>query len=258
MRKTIKIRFKKGNRSEVAVIALLAILASAIATTSFNKVEEVEAKDNIIHVNDLPISEDGVLQELTVEETTEAITTTQEITTAEETTEETTLGRAEVINVYDITRRSGMNAEQFNEVIEKTLNKVGHYDSALYGHGQALEDVETVYNINGLLLLSIAGEESSWGSYGPAKNRCNFWGVGRMTGYPSSNGRAIFPSTYRGFWETGRLIRENYMNCGLTSLYGIGTKYCPDTAENWADAVSSNFGTYRDSIISLYGEGVLE
>lgn len=256
MRKTVKIRFKKGNRGEVAVIAFLAILASAIVTTSFNKVEAVEAKDNIIHVNDLPISENGVLQELTVEETTEETTT--EITTVEETTEATTLGRAEVINVYDITRRSGMNAEQFNEVIEKTLNKVGHYDSALYGHGQALEDVETVYNINGLLLLSIAGEESSWGSYGPAKNRCNFWGVGRMAGYPSSNGRAIFPSTYRGFWETGRLIRENYMNCGLTSLYGIGTKYCPDTAENWADAVSSNFETYRNSVISLYGEGVLE
>lgn len=256
MRKTIKIRFKKGNRGEVAVIALLAILASsALTATSFNK---VEAKDNIIHVNDLPVSEDGVLQELTVEETTEAITTTQEITTVEETTEETTLGRAEVINVYDITRRSGMNAEQFNEVIEKTLDKVGHYDSALYGQGEALEDVETVFNINGLLLLSIAGEESSWGSYGPAKNRCNFWGVGPMKGYSSSNGRAIFPSTYRGFWETGRLIRENYMNCGLTSLYGIGTKYCPDTAENWADAVSSNFGTYRASVISLYGEDVLE
>ena len=187
---------------------------------------------------------------------------TEESTTVEPTTEEptetTTESLVRPINGYDITRRSGFTEEEFNEIINRTLSNVGHADSAFYNAGEALKDIEDTYNINGLFILAIASEESAWGCYGPAKNRQNFTGMGPVKGRPSSNGRAVFTSVYDCFWNTSRNLRENYMNSGLTSLYSIGYKYCPPTAEDWADNVSSHMSRYRNSAIQLYGEDIFE
>ena len=183
----------------------------------------------------------------TVEETTEA--------TTEEITESSTI---RPINGYDINRRSGFTAEEFNEIIAKTLSNVGHTDSAFYGAGQALKDVEDVYNINGLFLLGIGSEESAWGTYGPAKRRNNYMGMGPVKNRASENGRAIFNSTYDCFWCTGRNLRENYFNSSLTSIYSVGYKYCSPTAEEWADNVTSHMNKYRNAAINLYGEDVFE
>ena len=53
-------------------------------------------------------------------------------------------------------------------------------------------------------------------------------------GMRSSSGWLSYDSDFEGIMEMARLIRRNYLDQGLTTLEEIGSKYCPNTAENWA------------------------
>lgn len=56
-------------------------------------------------------------------------------------------------------------------------------------------------------------------------------------GMRGSSGWLSFDSDFEGIMEMARLIRRNYLDQGLTTLEEIGSKYCPNTAENWAAKV---------------------
>jgi hypothetical protein len=227
------------------------------ASSTVGTISTVDFKSAVGGINYLNYPSHIIVEPTVYADWTEETTTDEPTTeTPTETTTENQIVRP--INGYDITRRSGFTEEEFNEIINRTLSNVGHTDSAFYNAGEALKDIEDTYNINGLFILGIASEESAWGCYGPAKNRQNFTGMGPIKGRPSSNGRAIFTSVYDCFWNTSRNLRENYMNSGLTSLYSIGYKYCPPTADDWADNVYSHMSRYRNSAIQLYGEDIFE
>ncbi|MCM1213972.1 MAG: glucosaminidase domain-containing protein [Lachnospiraceae bacterium] len=146
-----------------------------------------------------------------------------------------------IINYSDITHRSGLTAEQFDEVINTVLTKYKKGDTQLTGLGQALYDMETEYDINGFLALGISGIESGWGCSNLAVNSNNLYGLIGMS----------FDSTYDCTMYFGKLMRNHYIGEGRTSLASISKKYCEGNTK-WVSDVSWFIGIYTDAAKELY------
>jgi len=146
-----------------------------------------------------------------------------------------------IINYGDITHKSGLTAEQFDEVINAVLTKYNKSDTKLTGLGQALYDMETQYDINGFLALGVSGIESGWGRSNLAKNSNNLYGLLGMK----------FDSTYDCTIYFGKLMREHYIGEGRTSLTSISKKYCGGNTQ-WVSDVTWFIGIYTDMAKELY------
>lgn len=157
-----------------------------------------------------------------------------------------------VINTTDITRPSNLTAEQFDQVINTMLSKYNKKNSKLVGIGDALYQVEQTYgNINGLFVLSIVSNESGWGKY--LANTNNIAGITKRGG-----GYRAFGSVDECVLYSGRLLSQNYIGKGLTTIATVGNKYCPDTPSHpgqnvkWRNTVTSIMNRYSQVVNNLY------
>ena len=89
-----------------------------------------------------------------------------------------------------------------------------------------------VYDLDFNLVYAIARLETDNFTSGLWLNSNNPGGI------KSGSGWASYSSQFVGIMEMCRLLRYSYIDQGLTTPEAIGSKYCPDPSEGWADKVN--------------------
>ena len=132
-------------------------------------------------------------------------------------------------NSNDVTELSNMTVEQVQEVLEGT---------SLYPLASDYIELEKIYGINALFIVSLTIEESGWGTSRITHDNNNISGQ-RINGVYRK-----FKSKYACLKETYRLISEEYVNeegkyyVGSSNIYDINATYCPDTEkDSWANNI---------------------
>lgn len=132
---------------------------------------------------------------------------------------------------YTVTNLTG---EQFNEIINDLLAKYGisSNENLLYNCGNALEEIEKVYGVNGLFVMAVSWMESGSRTSDLARSHNN------MTSIYGGDGLNTYSSPSECIVNTGRLLKESYYNArGCRSASDIGSIYCPPNP-NWANSVT--------------------
>lgn len=141
---------------------------------------------------------------------------------------------------YAVTNLTG---EQFNTIIENLFSKYGiaSSENLLYNCGDALEQMEKTYGVNGLFVMSISWMESGSKTSTLARNHNN------MTSIYGSNGLNTYSSPSECIMNTGRILKDNYYtNRGCRSASDIGSIYCPPNP-NWSNSITG----FCNSIIRI-------
>ena len=132
---------------------------------------------------------------------------------------------------YTVTNLTG---EQFNEIINALFAKYGisSNENLLYNCGNALEEIEKVYGVNGLFVMAVSWMESGSRTSDLARSHNN------MTSIYGGDGLNTYSSPSECIVNTGRLLKESYYNArGCRSASDIGSIYCPPNS-NWANSVT--------------------
>ena len=132
---------------------------------------------------------------------------------------------------YTVTNLTG---EQFNEIINALFAKYGisSNENLLYNCGNALEETEKVYGVNGLFVMAVSWMESGSRTSDLARSHNN------MTSIYGGDGLNTYSSPSECIVNTGRLLKESYYNArGCRSASDIGSIYCPPNP-NWANSVT--------------------
>ena len=132
---------------------------------------------------------------------------------------------------YTVTNLTG---EQFNEIINALFAKYGisSNENLLYNCGNALEEIEKVYGVNGLFVMAVSWMESGSRTSDLARSHNN------MTSIYGGDGLNTYSSPSECIVNTGRLLKESYYNArGCRSASDIGSIYCPPNP-NWANSVT--------------------
>ena len=138
---------------------------------------------------------------------------------------------------------SNLTGEQFNTIIENLFSKYGiaSSENLLYNCGDALEQMEKTYGVNGLFVMSISWMESGSKTSTLARNHNN------MTSIYGSNGLNTYSSPSECIMNTGRILKDNYYtNRGCRSASDIGSIYCPPNP-NWSNSITG----FCNSIIRI-------
>lgn len=141
---------------------------------------------------------------------------------------------------YTVTNLTG---EQFNTIIENLFSKYGisPSENLLHNCGDALEQMEKTYGVNGLFVMSISWMESGSKTSTLARNHNN------MTSIYGSNGLNTYSSPSECIMNTGRILKDNYYtNRGCRSASDIGSIYCPPNP-NWSNSITG----FCNSIIRI-------
>lgn len=134
----------------------------------------------------------------------------------------------EIVKNYDLTVNSdlrnisNLSADEFNKMLSNT---------ALNGLGEALEQAEREYKINGLYLMGLACLESAYGTSNFAKNRNNLVGWGAYDSNP--NKAKYFNSKSECILYVANKLKTNYLTEGACYFNGysaraIDVRYCTD------------------------------
>lgn len=145
-----------------------------------------------------------------------------------------------VINTTDITKPSGLTADQLNTLINNVLTKMGKKSSQLYNQGQALYNMEQNHGTNALLALAVASWESGWGTSKVAWNKNNLFGI-----YGKGTSRS-FSTVGECIDYFGKLMATKYFPKGRTSISSIGKIYC--TTPTWASKIQYTYSVYKDAV----------
>lgn len=138
---------------------------------------------------------------------------------------------------------SNLTGDQFNIIIENLLSKYGiaPSENLLYNCGDALEQMEKTYGVNGLFVMSISWMESGSKTSTLARNHNN------MTSIYGGDGLNTYSSPSECIMNTGRILKDNYYtNRGCRSASDIGKIYCPPNP-NWANSITG----FCNSIIRI-------
>lgn len=136
------------------------------------------------------------------------------------------------IGKYAVQSDSGLSLADIKSMFKGT---------SLAGHGleQAVLDVEDEYGINAYFTIAVMRLESGNGSSGLAKNRNNLFGLN------SSKGYIRFETKADSVKKFGKLISDNYIGKGYTTVEKIGKKYCPVNSK-WPTLIKNTMnGDYR-------------
>lgn len=141
------------------------------------------------------------------------------------------------VNLYDISHSSNMTKDQLRKVITETMIRVNHTGSSLESIVDSLYNMEQEYDVNALFALSVASLESGWGASYAATHKNNLFGM-----YCGTSTASSFESLDANVNAFGKLIRERYINRGLTTTYSIGPVYC--TTPSWAGNITNIMNKY--------------
>ena len=123
----------------------------------------------------------------------------------------------ELRNVYgdytrDITQQYAGSVANLNKKLENR--------GVLKGRGQDFLDAQQKYGISAAVLVAICIQETGGISYN-ARVRNNVGNISKGKGWRS------YKDTREGIFAVAKLLKENYVNKGLKSLYKVNAKYCP-------------------------------
>ncbi|MDD6467443.1 MAG: glucosaminidase domain-containing protein, partial [Erysipelotrichaceae bacterium] len=134
----------------------------------------------------------------------------------------------------------------------KALNGQGTYplanESLLYSAGSYFMQMQQIYGINPLLLLSISVNESSWGRSYIAAVKNNLFG---MAAYDSSTGSATsYDSVLDSILDAARVLTSNYFNASSNYNFyygsflgnkeaGVNVKYASDAY--WGEKAAAHY-----------------
>ena len=149
----------------------------------------------------------------------------------------------------DANEITGASAEEFDELIEWICDYRGikYSDCPFYGKGDVLEQIETEYNVSGVVCLGIWTWESSFGTSSMAKNRNNYGGITGGSGY------MYFDSIDDGMLYQGDLLERVYISNGYKTLYQIQSKYCPGNTK-WASNILGTTEKYATKLYKIMTE----
>lgn len=102
--------------------------------------------------------------------------------------------------------------------------------SALRGlapYEQAFYDAGNKYGVDPKLLMAISMHETAAGTSSAFRNKKNAMGIS-----PNGGGPRSFDSVEESIDYTARLLKQHYLNQGLTTIESIGGKYAPTGADN--------------------------
>ena len=111
------------------------------------------------------------------------------------------LGDKVILNLKDITQISGLTAEQFDQILEGTQLK---------GIGKDLVKAEKDHKVNGIVLLSIAGLESGWGTSQKSKEINNITGF-RVEDKNGDGTATKFKSKGDCIYKTAERLKQLYL-----------------------------------------------
>lgn len=122
----------------------------------------------------------------------------------------------------DLRIPSNLNAIEYDTMLQGTN---------LYGLGEALEQAEKKYNVNGLYLMGLACLESGYGSSGYAINRNNLVGWGAYDNDPDN--ASYFKSKNDCILFVAQKLQQNYLTENGAYFEGYNAKsidihYCTD------------------------------
>lgn len=146
------------------------------------------------------------------------------------------------INLTNIAESSNLDAETFNYIINTYGDTYNLSNHTLRSAGEAIVKMEEEYNINGLFCLAVCGLESGSGTSYAAREYNNLFGL-----MANSGNLMKFETIDDCIMYWGKLIRNNYVDYGLTSIGSIQGKYCPGST-SWAPDVRWLFSTYANMV----------
>ena len=150
-----------------------------------------------------------------------------------------------VVNLTDITEPSNLTAAQLDAIIDARLADINKPDARISGIGEALFKMEQEYGVNALFCLSVGSFESGHGTSAAATSRNNLFGL------IGSDGIMQFDSIDECISYWGRLIRNYYIDQGLTTISAIQKKYCPGSS-TWTGNIEYFMDTYAEHVKSYF------
>lgn len=138
-------------------------------------------------------------------------------------------------DLSDIRNQSYMNRDEIYSLLAGTdLEEIT----------DAVLEIEDEYGINPLYTISISAHESAWGSSYLSQYKNNLFGIGAPVANPGAAYSFASKSDCVRYW--GKMIKENYIDKGLTTTEAINTKYAED--QGWSDKVDSMMYNLRDKL----------
>jgi beta-N-acetylglucosaminidase len=143
---------------------------------------------------------------------------------------------------FDITRANRLKDEKIIKAISNNLKGV------FTGKSEYIFFCAKAYNVNPMLLAAIFYHESGNGSsYAVTK-------LNNPGGIMGNKGLVSFRTLDEGIDSTAKLIKNNYIDCGLTTLQQIQRKYCPVGAKN----DPTNLNRFWLPMVSMKYQKILE
>lgn len=141
------------------------------------------------------------------------------------------------LDISNSTTISGMNAEQFDLLINTIAEHRGIENCVFCNTGESFEYVENTYGINGIYLLAIFTNESGFGEYMIRNN--NAAGIkigGEYVNFNSINECILY---------LGKLLFKYSNEYNLSTFEEIGSRYCEDNDE-WVSSNKETCDLYVD------------
>lgn len=138
---------------------------------------------------------------------------------------ETLKADVNIMRQKEVSRGEIERAERLNKgkVIKAISNNLkGKFN----GKAEYLYNTSKNYNVNPMLVAAICYHETGNGSSEMCVKRNNPGGI------TTNNGFAKYQTLENGIDAMCRLLKENYIDEGLTDISSIGKKYCPIGASN--------------------------
>ena len=110
--------------------------------------------------------------------------------------------------------------------------------SPMSGHGQAVLDIETKYNVNAFFTVSVAQNETQRGKTGTGASKKNPFGITQ-----SGGGYRTFNSYSDAIYSFGDIMNRLYIPNGRTTIEKVNEIYCPGNSE-WGRSVRTIMNNY--------------
>lgn len=141
-------------------------------------------------------------------------------------------------NKSDVTQPSNLTSKR----LEKVFNSSNTY-KGLRGLESAFIDAERECGVNAVFLMSLVSQESG---FGRSRRAVEDFNMGGVAVYSSTSKGRSYSSKYESIMSIGKLLHDRYIGRGLTTIYSIGSVYCPN--DPWADPILSIANSYMEKL----------
>lgn len=130
-----------------------------------------------------------------------------------------------------------MNQQQLRAYLQQKGSPLAKYTGAIWRAGRR-------YGVDPRLIVAISGQETGFGTYGPARQIKNAWGWGPHI--PFRSWQDAIDTVARG-------LRTGYLDQGLTTPDAIGRKWAPVGAANDPTGLNRSWSSGVNKILAEMG-----